>query len=187
MDAAARQFIGTHDFAAFCSAGGSVEDTVRTITAASVAREGALVTFSVTGGGFLYNMVRIMTGTLLEVSRGALAPSDIPRILAGRDRAAAGPTAPPHGSTSTRYSTDFSFTGGKPMAQLTDLEKVRRRRARRRMVRSLFILALFAAVVFLCVTVIRQAGDLDLKTAYSDLRAGMASATDIPSLCRAGR
>lgn len=73
------------------------------------------------------------------------------------------------------------------MAQLTDLEKVRRRRARRRMVRSLFILALFAAVVFLCVTVIRQAGDLDLKTAYSDLRAGMASATDIPSLCRAGR
>ena len=97
MDAAARQFIGTHDFAAFCSAGGSVEDTVRTITAASVAREGALVTFSVTGGGFLYNMVRIMTGTLLEVSRGALAPSDIPRILAGRDRAAAGPTAPPHG------------------------------------------------------------------------------------------
>ena len=42
-------------------------------------------------------MVRIMTGTLLEVSRGALAPSDIPRILAGRDRAAAGPTAPPHG------------------------------------------------------------------------------------------
>ena len=97
MDAAARQFIGTHDFSAFCSAGGSVEDTVRTITAASVAREGALVTFSVTGGGFLYNMVRIMTGTLLEVSRGALAPSDIPRILAGRDRAAAGPTAPPHG------------------------------------------------------------------------------------------
>ena len=66
------------------------------------------------------------------------------------------------------------------MAQLTDLEKVRRRRARRRMVRSLFILALFAAVVFLCVTVIRQAGDLDLKTAYSDLRAGMASGDGYP-------
>lgn len=66
------------------------------------------------------------------------------------------------------------------MAQLTDLEKVRRRRARRRMVRSLFILALFAAVVFLCVTVIRQAGDLDLKTAYSDLKAGMASGEGYP-------
>lgn len=66
------------------------------------------------------------------------------------------------------------------MAQLTDLEKVRRRRARRRMVRSLFILALFAAVVFLCVTVIRQAGDLDLKTAYSDLKAGMASGDGYP-------
>lgn len=97
MDAAAREFLGTHDFAAFCSAGGSVEDTVRRMTDVSVTHEGPMVIFSVTGSGFLYNMVRIMTGTLLEVSRGALAPADIPRILAGRDRSAAGPTAPPHG------------------------------------------------------------------------------------------
>lgn len=66
-------------------------------TAASVAREGALVTFSVTGSGFLYNMVRIMTGTRWRFRAERSPPPDIPAILAGRDRAAAGPTAPPHG------------------------------------------------------------------------------------------
>lgn len=97
MDESARAFLGTHDFTAFCSAGGKKEDTVRTITDASVARKGDMVVFSVTGNGFLYNMVRIMTGTLLEISRGGIAPDVIPEILQSRNRSLAGPTAPAHG------------------------------------------------------------------------------------------
>lgn len=97
MHEAAQRFLGAHDFAAFCSSGSTVEDTVRNMTQAAVERAGEQVHFTVTGNGFLYNMVRIMTGTLLEVGRGALAPEDIPRILAEKDRAAAGKTAPAHG------------------------------------------------------------------------------------------
>ena len=70
---------------------------MRTIQAASVTRKGEMVTFSVTGDGFLYNMVRIMTGTLLDAARGIFTPEDISRIIEGRDRAAAGATAPAHG------------------------------------------------------------------------------------------
>lgn len=97
MDAAAREFIGTHDFSAFCGANGNVADTVREITAASVIREGDMVSFSVTGSGFLYNMVRIMTGTLIEAERGKYPPTDIAEIIASNDRGRAGFTAPPHG------------------------------------------------------------------------------------------
>lgn len=97
MNAAAGYFLGAHDFRGFCSAGGKIEDTVREITAASVTREGQTVFFSVTGSGFLYNMVRIMMGTLLEASKGILAPEEMGELLASRDRRRAGPTAPPHG------------------------------------------------------------------------------------------
>ncbi|MEM1486278.1 tRNA pseudouridine(38-40) synthase TruA [Oscillospiraceae bacterium PP1C4] len=97
MDAAAQHFLGVHDFASFCSAGSKVEDTVRTITAASVIRKGDLVIFSVTGSGFLYNMVRIMAGTLLDAARGVVTPEDITRMIEQTNRAAAGITAPAHG------------------------------------------------------------------------------------------
>lgn len=97
MDAAARHFVGRHDFSAFCAAGGSVEDKVRTIYAANVSRTGDVVTFSVTGNGFLYNMVRIMAGTLLAVGQSRLAPEEIPAILASLDRSRAGLTLPPDG------------------------------------------------------------------------------------------
>ncbi len=97
MNTAAKQFLGSHDFSAFCSAGSKVKDRVRCITDASVSADGALCTFSVTGSGFLYNMVRIMMGTLLEVSRGAIQPEQLPAILASKNRACAGPTAPARG------------------------------------------------------------------------------------------
>lgn len=96
-DAAARRFLGRWDFSSLCAAGGSVEDKVRTIYRCGVVREGELVTLSVTGDGFLYNMVRILTGTVLEVCAGRIKPEDIPGILAGKDRSKAGPTLPPHG------------------------------------------------------------------------------------------
>lgn len=97
MDTAARRYIGTHDFAALCGAKGNFADTVREITAASVTREGDMVTFSVTGSGFLYNMVRIMTGTLIEAERGKYPPEAIAEIIASKDRGRAGFTAPAHG------------------------------------------------------------------------------------------
>lgn len=100
MDRAAAKFVGTHDFLSLCSAGSSVAakgDTVRTVTACEARRQGPLVTVTVTADGYLYNMVRILAGTLVEAGRGALAPDDVPAILAGRDRSLAGPTLPAKG------------------------------------------------------------------------------------------
>lgn len=94
---AARLFLGRHDFTSLCAAGGKVEDKVRNLYSCSVRREGDLVTLSVTGDGFLYNMVRILTGTVLEVCAGNIASGDIPAILEARDRTKAGPTLPPQG------------------------------------------------------------------------------------------
>ena len=70
---------------------------MRTVRRSFLQRQGDMVTFTVEADGFLYNMVRIMVGTLLQVSFGRLAPEDIPRILAARQRSAAGPTAPARG------------------------------------------------------------------------------------------
>ena len=98
LNASVQQYVGTHDFAAFCGAGSDVQGTTeRTIHSCTVTRQGDLVLFTVEGDGFLYNMVRIMVGTLLEIAAGRLSEDSIPTILEGRDRAAAGPTAPPQG------------------------------------------------------------------------------------------
>ncbi len=97
MDKAARMFLGEHDFSAFCAAGGSVEDKVRRMDEAWVERQGDMITFAIRGNGFLYHMVRIMAGTLVDVGLGRTAPDDIPNIMAGKDRKGAGITAPPEG------------------------------------------------------------------------------------------
>lgn len=97
MNAAANYFVGTHDFKAFCAAGSSVKDTVRTVRCSDVYQDGDFTCFRVSANGFLYNMVRIMTGTLLYVSQGKLSPADIDLILENKNRVTAGPTAPPHG------------------------------------------------------------------------------------------
>jgi tRNA pseudouridine38-40 synthase len=97
MEEAAEYFKGTHDFAAFCATGGSARTTVRTITGCCVSKDGDIVTFSVKGNGFLYNMVRIMAGTLVDVGIGRISPKAVPEIIAGLDRKRAGRTAPPHG------------------------------------------------------------------------------------------
>jgi len=82
----AQLFLGTHDFSAFCSGRSDVEDKCRTVTEASVRREGDMVIFSFAADGFLYNMVRIMTGALLQVARGKLTAEDITAYLNGRPR-----------------------------------------------------------------------------------------------------
>ena len=100
MQAAAQQFVGTHDFLALCAAGSSAAahgDTVRTITDCHVTRRGDEVDIEVTADGYLYNMVRILAGTLCEVGAGRLCAADISAILASRDRSRTGPTLPAKG------------------------------------------------------------------------------------------
>ncbi|MBQ2847748.1 MAG: tRNA pseudouridine(38-40) synthase TruA [Clostridia bacterium] len=93
----AKAFIGTHYFDSFCAAGSSVEDTERTVMNAVVERDGDMVIFRVEADGFLYNMVRIMVGTLIDISRGKIPADSIDKIISVRDRSAAGYTAPAHG------------------------------------------------------------------------------------------
>ncbi len=97
MQQAADALVGTHDFAAFMSAGSSVTDTVRTVTACTVCRDGDIVTVRIAADGFLYNMVRIIVGTLLAVSDGDVNLADMPGIITSKNRSLAGPTAPPEG------------------------------------------------------------------------------------------
>lgn len=99
MREAADILVGTHDFKSFCSVNSPVEDTVRTIYSCSVTQEGEIITIRVTGSGFLYNMVRIIAGTLLQVGLGRMMPQEIYQILEAKNREAAGPTAPAHGLT----------------------------------------------------------------------------------------
>lgn len=103
MREAAAYLVGEHDFRSFCQTGAQVESTVRTIYEAEVEEQGTDVVIRVCGNGFLYNMVRIIAGTLMEVGQGRLEPGDMPRILEARDRQYAGPTAPAHGLTLVRY------------------------------------------------------------------------------------
>ena len=86
LDETAKVFIGTHDFSSFCSSKSSVDDKTRTVFESSVAREGDLIRFRFGADGFLYNMVRIMTGALLQVSRGKLDKNDILLYLNGKKR-----------------------------------------------------------------------------------------------------
>lgn len=96
---AAARLVGTHDFTSFADAerGRGDQDNVRTVSRAVWQRDGTRLAFEVEGNGFLYKMVRVIVGTLVEVGRGAMPPAAIDRIRAARDRTAAGPTAPPQG------------------------------------------------------------------------------------------
>lgn len=97
MAEAAAAFVGTHDFAGFASSGLSVKTTVRTIYRCSVYRDGNIITIDILGNGFLYNMVRIIAGTLVWVGMGRLNASDMPDIIESCDRTRGGITAPPDG------------------------------------------------------------------------------------------
>lgn len=98
MGKAAAHFVGEHDFAAFQATGGQVRSTVREIYSMSVRKkEDKLIELEVSGNGFLYNMVRIIAGTLIYVGMGKLSESDIPGIIGGLDRTKAGKTAPAQG------------------------------------------------------------------------------------------
>ena len=99
MKKAASYLEGEHDFKSFCAIGAQVKTTVRTIYACDVEKEGDIITIRVTGNGFLYNMVRILTGTLLEIGMGKREPESVETILREKDRNLAGFTAPARGLT----------------------------------------------------------------------------------------
>lgn len=97
MQRAAEAFLGEHDFIGFASSGFTVKTTVRTIYSLDVSKENDIITIDITGNGFLYNMVRIIAGTLAFAGCGKLDPDDTARIIASKDRTKAGITAPPQG------------------------------------------------------------------------------------------
>lgn len=102
MQSAAKEALGTHDFRAFMSTGTTLDNTVRTLEESNWELEGPFLTYSVTGNGFLYNMVRILVGTMLEIGYGKLPPDAVSKALASKNRTDAGPTAPPCGLTLCR-------------------------------------------------------------------------------------
>lgn len=97
MQEGAAYFLGKHDFSSFCAAGSDVQSKVRTVDRCQVERDGDLVRITVSADGFLYHMVRIIVGTLADVSEGKYSPSDIESVLAAKDRKQAGRTAPGEG------------------------------------------------------------------------------------------
>ncbi len=106
MQAAASQFVGTHDFAAVRSVGTDVKSTVRTVYYYDVARQGNLITLKVCANGFLYNMARAMAGTVVYAAEGKIKPEEISGILDSGNRTAAGPTVPPGGLYMTKLWYD---------------------------------------------------------------------------------
>lgn len=103
MRQAAEKLVGEHDFASFCSAGSTAETTVRTLYRCEIEEQGRELVIRVQGNGFLYNMVRIIAGTLMDVGVGLRTPQQVQEMLDSADRSTAGPTAPPQGLMLTRY------------------------------------------------------------------------------------
>lgn len=107
MASAAKYFIGEHDFKGFCSSGNSSKTTVRTIYNISVEQLNDFIVISVTGSGFLYNMVRIIAGTLIYVGNGKIKASEMQQIISSCDRQKAGKTAGPAGLTLVKIVYDY--------------------------------------------------------------------------------
>jgi len=103
MREAAAYLVGEHDFRSFCQTGAQVESTVRTIDSVQVEEQEADLVIRICGNGFLYNMVRIIVGTLLEAGQGKRLPESMTEVLKAKDRSAAGPTAPAKGLMLVKY------------------------------------------------------------------------------------
>lgn len=99
MREAASYLVGTHDYLSFCSAGAQVKDTIRTVNSLVVQKNDDIIELIINGNGFLYNMVRIIAGTLIEAGKGVYSPEYVKTILEACDRSKAGPTAPAKGLT----------------------------------------------------------------------------------------
>ena len=110
MQEAAKQLLGTHDYAAFQAAGGTAKTTIRTITKADLVQQGDEIILTVEGDAFLYNMVRIIAGTLIEIGLGRRSVNAFSEAYETLDRLSLGVTAPPHGLELTKvYYPDAAF------------------------------------------------------------------------------
>jgi tRNA pseudouridine38-40 synthase len=118
MRIAAQQLQGEHDFTSFARPGHGRVNTIRTIYSCDISHRGPRVVIGVEGSGFLWNMVRIIVGTLVEVGIGRTAPEKIAQMLSARDRTAAGSTAPPHGL----YLQWIQYGDGEPHPNTNDDE-----------------------------------------------------------------
>lgn len=110
LQAAAKLFLGEHDFNAFKSVGSKAQTTVRTVFESEWVRRGDELIYHVAGSGFLYNMVRIMVGTMIRIGQGFEEPETVSRALSGAERSLAGDTAPAHGLTLRRVKYDLFDT-----------------------------------------------------------------------------
>jgi len=99
MRAASTYIVGEHDFKSFCSAGSQAKSTVRTIYNLDIDKDGDMITIVIRGNGFLYNMVRIIVGTLIKVGLGVYPPEHVEEIVAAKDRGMAGQTVAAQGLT----------------------------------------------------------------------------------------
>lgn len=106
MDKAAKYLVGEHDFTSFASVKSQVNSFVRTLYDVSVSRDGDIITIRCEGNGFLYNMVRIIAGTLIQVGCHKIEPENVKEILEAKDREAAGPTAPAEGLIMISWTED---------------------------------------------------------------------------------
>ncbi len=106
MDEAAKYLVGEHDFTSFASVKSQVNSFVRTLYDVSVSRDGDIITIRCEGNGFLYNMVRIIAGTLIQVGCHKIEPENVKEILEAKDREAAGPTAPAEGLIMISWTED---------------------------------------------------------------------------------
>lgn len=111
MRRAAEYLIGRHDFKSFCSAGSQAEDTNRVIYKVEIIEEGCLLRILITGNGFLYNMVRIIAGTLIRAGTYGMLPEEMREIILSCDRSCAGPTAPARGLILREICFDFEHKG----------------------------------------------------------------------------
>jgi tRNA pseudouridine38-40 synthase len=109
MQKAAEYLVGEHDFASFASNGGQAKTTVRTVNSLELFKEGDMITMRINGNGFLYNMVRIIAGTLIKVGVHAYPPEHVKEILDARNRNAAGPKAPARGLTLVEICYEEEF------------------------------------------------------------------------------
>jgi len=136
MERAGKAFLGTHDFRGFAASGSQVKSTVRTVYDIRLTRQGSDLVLDYWGNGFLYNMVRIITGTLVAVGQGKLKAEDLPGIIAAGDRKAAGITAPPQGLYLVRVFypamvTHFCHSKSRPLphAVFPKIKRLQRIRA----------------------------------------------------------
>lgn len=110
MQAASHYMIGRHNFLAFCARGSTAKVFERTVLDCSLTERGPLLRLDIEADGFLYNMVRIVMGTLLQIGRGKMAPTEVTGIIRSQDRTRAGPTVPPQGL----YLVSVTYPGGGP-------------------------------------------------------------------------